>query len=652
MAKITVECPKCKTVNEVRVGLFAKKQMPCGRCQTMIDIAVARKVIKQCPYCGKMTVVDEAKVSNNKYICVSCHKKVNFLEAPTIRDVQVTCPHCRQDVMLPFDETNPEAECPICRKVIDVAVEFNKQTIIKNQTVSVIEYHGDNNTFIHKHEVENFKYGSTLIVNASQEAIFLNNGAILKVFAPGRYPLSQEFIFSLGGSVDCGDGAFSSKVYFINKTRQQGIRWAVPNVTVTDPEHNMQFKISLSGQLGLQVLDSRALLENFTGTTAGIDQAAFLDKDFSTEANGKTLGGFYRGVLIQNVNATLPSIITYNKLSLATINEHYRVLGEKIREGLNAEFAKIGLSVPDFTLESVFFPQIPENENYHTLVKLANASKMDQKLTERELERRRLETDLALGRTDMEAEIALRKVQQGAALSEAEAMALRKLQGIADDTEIIHETKETEKLRIAEEQRLIVEHNDLSLTAENIRTMGQVGGDVIRATGMAEADVIKAKGLAEGEVLHAKGMAEADAMRAKGYTGRDEMKHRENMEINRQLPELGTYFDQKDKEIFAQDMVREAMSIERDRMQLQWNCSCGNHGLTGAFCPNCGTQKAAVANIQTTWTCPTCGKQDNKENFCSECGTARPSVVTSWNCACGKSGINSKFCPSCGKQRP
>ena len=141
-------------------------------------------------------------------------------------------------------------------------------------------------------------------------------------------------------------------------------------------------------------------------------------------------------------------------------------------------------------------------------------------------------------------------------------------------------------------------------------------------------------------------------MRAKGYTGRDEMKHLENMEINRQLPELGTYFDKKDKEIFAQDMVREAMAIERERMQLQWNCSCGNQGLTGSFCPNCGTQKAAVVNIQTTWTCPKCGKQDNTENFCSECGTARPSVVTSWNCACGKSGINSKFCPSCGKQRP
>lgn len=367
MAKFTVECPKCKTMNMVATGLFAKKQVPCARCNTLITIALARNVIKKCPNCGKMTVVDEAKVKNNKYICISCNKKINFSEAPTIRDVEVTCPFCRQDVQVPFNEDNPEVTCPICQKTINVSLEYHKQTIIKNQELSVIEYHGDNNTFVYKHDVENFKYGTILIVNTSQEAIFLNNGAIIKVLEPGRYTLNQEFISMLGGSIDPGEGSFSSKVYFVNKVHQQGIRWAVPNVTVTDPEYDMQFKVSLSGQLGLQVKDSRALLMNFIGTTNSLENACFLDKDFNTAERGKTLGGFYRGVLVQNVNATLPGIIIYNKLSLATINEHYRILGEKIRESLNVEFEKIGLSVPDFTLESIFFPQIPENDNYYAL---------------------------------------------------------------------------------------------------------------------------------------------------------------------------------------------------------------------------------------------------------------------------------------------
>ena len=54
MAKFTVECPKCKTMNMVATGLFAKKEVPCARCHTLIKIAAARNVIKKCPNCGKM----------------------------------------------------------------------------------------------------------------------------------------------------------------------------------------------------------------------------------------------------------------------------------------------------------------------------------------------------------------------------------------------------------------------------------------------------------------------------------------------------------------------------------------------------------------------------------------------------------------------
>lgn len=589
MAKFTVECPKCKTTNMVSTGLFAKKEVPCARCRTMIAIATARNIIKKCPNCGKTTVVDEAKVKGNKYVCISCNKKIDFLEATTIRDVEVACPHCRQKVMLPFDDENPEVACPICQKSINVSVEYNRQTVIQNQTLSVIEYQGDNSTIIYKHDVENFKYGTVLIVNASQEAVFFNNGVIIKVFGPGRHVLNQDLIASLGGSIDSGESAFSSKVYFVNKVLQQGIRWAVPNVTVTDPEYDMQFKVSLSGQLGLQVQDSRALLVNFMGTANSLENASFLDKDFSSAENGKTLGGFYRGVLVQNVNATLPGIISYNKLSLATINEHYRILGEKIRESLDIEFGKIGLSVPDFTLESIFFPHIPENDNYYSLVKLKNASIMDKKINEREMEK-----------DDLSTELGIRKIQNRTLQGEAAALADRRLQGVEDESEIIHETKETEKLRIAEEQRLIVEHNDLSLTTENIRSVG----------------------VAESDAMRAKGLAEADTMKAMGYTAKDEMRHRENMELNKQLPGLGAYFDQKDKETFAKEIIRESISIERE--------SSGS----------------------SVWTCPNCGKSDITENFCADCGTKRPSIVTSWNCACGKAGIASKFCPNCGKKRP
>lgn len=51
-----------------------------------------------------------------------------------------------------------------------------------------------------------------------------------------------------------------------------------------------------------------------------------------------------------------------------------------------------------------------------------------------------------------------------------------------------------------------------------------------------------------------------------------------------------------------------------------WTCpSCGRTGNTENFCPNCGTLRP-----DPTWTCPSCGRTGNTDNFCPNCGTLRP----------------------------
>ena len=43
------------------------------------------------------------------------------------------------------------------------------------QIAEIIKYEGDNNTFIWKHPIEDFNYGSQLIVHESQEAVFFKD---------------------------------------------------------------------------------------------------------------------------------------------------------------------------------------------------------------------------------------------------------------------------------------------------------------------------------------------------------------------------------------------------------------------------------------------------------------------------------------------
>jgi membrane protease subunit (stomatin/prohibitin family) len=101
----------------------------------------------------------------------------------------------------------------------------------------------------------------------------------------------------------------------------------------------------------------------------------------------------------------------------------------------------------------------------------------------------------------------------------------------------------------------------------------------------------------------------------------------------------------------AQQMQQQAMQAApaQSAPANGWTCSCGQTGITGAFCTNCGAKKPEAP--QTGWTC-SCGAV-NKGKFCSECGAKKPAGVPQYKCdKCGWEPEDPahppKFCPECG----
>ena len=107
---------------------------------------------------------------------------------------------------------------------------------------------------------------------------------------------------------------------------------------------------------------------------------------------------------------------------------------------------------------------------------------------------------------------------------------------------------------------------------------------------------------------------------------------------------------QMQQQQMQQQMQQQAAQPAPAPAMQGWTCSCGQGGITGNFCPNCGAKKPEPKPAADSWKC-SCGATVTGK-FCPECGSPRPApAADGWTCACG--AVNKgKFCSECGAKKP
>ena len=573
MSKFVIECPNCGKFAEAKTGFFARKKIDCA-CGYTINVRTDKLAGRECPHCGNMVVFDQSK--GEKALCPVCHEPINPM-AEQSNTVEFSCAQC--GVRLRTNKAAATYTCPVCDCVNDVAERVATEKIKKDGLASIIKYEGDNETLVWKHPIEDFNFGSQLIVHESQEAIFFRDGQALDLFGAGRYTLQTqqlpllEKLYKLPTDTE---GTFHSEVYFVNLATQMGIKWGTDSkVRLFDPASGLHIELGASGEFNIRVTDSRKLLLKVVGTTGGLGQEQLLGI-----GNGK---GFFRSMVMTQVKSYLAQTIKENAINILEIDEHLMALSGALRERINAALDEYGLTMPEFYVSRIVTPD--DDPNFRRM----KEQHAEQYLLVRQENIRKAEAEAAAGRKAVEAQTA----------------AHLKIIGAQGDAEALKIQKQAEA-----EANAAGALGDLAGLGVSLGAMGSVIGMTKDALNPMTQDAAQM-----GAAVGAAGTGGWDCPAC----GHKNITTNFCPDCGGKKPEAKTGWD------CAQCGTKNIQSrfcpncgAKKPEEPKGWICpDCGTKDITTNFCPNCGTKKPEAPK---GWICPDCGTKDIMTNFCPNCG--------------------------------
>ena len=616
MSKFVIECPNCGKYAEARTGFFAQKKIDCA-CGYTINVRTDKLTGRECPHCGNMVVFDQSK--GEKALCPVCHEPINTL-AEQSNTVEFSCAQC--GVRLRTNKAAATYTCPVCDCVNDVAERVATEKIKKDGLASIIKYEGDNETLVWKHPIEDFNFGSQLIVHESQEAIFFRDGQALDLFGAGRYTLQTqqlpllEKVYKLPTDTE---GTFHSEVYFVNLATQMGVKWGTDSkVRLFDPASGLHIEIGASGEFNIRVTDSRKLLLKVVGTTGGLGQEQLLGI-----GNGK---GFFRSMVMTQVKSYLAQTIKENAINILEIDEHLMALSGALRERINAALDEYGLTMPEFYVSRIVTPD--DDPNFRRM----KEQYAEQYLLVRQEGIRKAEAEAAADRKAVEAQTAARMKIIGAQ-GEAEALKIQK-QAEAEAYRMQAEAEAAEmrmkgytyQQETSRQVGLEAMKNGLGGGANAAGALGDLAGLGVSLGAMGSV-IGMTKDALNPMTQDAAQMGAAVGATVTGGWDCPACGHK-NITTNF-CPDCGG---------------------KKPEPKTGWDCvQCGTKNIQSKFCPNCGAKKSEGSN---GWTCPECGTKDILSKFCPNCGARKPEEKHGWICPdCGTKDIMTNFCPNCGRKK-
>jgi membrane protease subunit (stomatin/prohibitin family) len=216
---------------------------------------------------------------------------------------------------------------------------------VKSELIDIVEWlDSSGDGVVHRFERHDneIKNGAQLIVRPGQAAVFVDQGTIADVFAPGRYELRTDnlpVLSTLRGWKYGFDSPFKAEVYFVSTRVFTDLKWGTKNpIMLRDAEFG-PVRVRAFGTYAFRVAEPARLITQVVGTH----------------------GAFAAGQLSEQIRNYIVSRFTEalgeGRIPVLDLAARFSELGAAIRPVLAADAEKYGLEITTFLVENVSLPE-------------------------------------------------------------------------------------------------------------------------------------------------------------------------------------------------------------------------------------------------------------------------------------------------------
>ncbi|BCL76579.1 hypothetical protein JHS3_23150 [Jeongeupia sp. HS-3] len=218
-------------------------------------------------------------------------------------------------------------------------------SFIKKQFIDILQWNEDSDGVLAwRFPMTDFEiqYGASLTVRESQQAVFINEGQIADVFAPGMFKLTTQtlpVLTYLKNWDKLFESPFKSDVYFFSTRVQLGRKWGTPQpITIRDADFGM-VRMRAFGIYSYKLIDPKLFFTAISGT-----REQYTRDELETQL---------RNLVVSTMTSTLGG----SGIPFLDMAANQALMGQKIAEALVPTFAQYGLELDNFAVENVSLPE-------------------------------------------------------------------------------------------------------------------------------------------------------------------------------------------------------------------------------------------------------------------------------------------------------